>query len=421
MQLKMTHLIGRSRPFAKVLATTRRAGVAAVAMVALAAPVAAQNLFAPALTVNDDVITNYELVQRTNFLTILRAPGDPAELARQQLIDDRLRNQVTTEAGIEVTPEQVKAGVEEFASRTNLSAEALLQAVGQEGIAPETVRDFVRGSLAWRQYVRDKYINQARPSRAEIDRAVAQGPQPGVRVLLSEVIIPITPETADQVEALAREIAALRSYDAFSDAARQFSASDTRNNGGRLNWIALNTLPPQLQPLLIDMNPGDTTAPIPLPNAVAIFQMRGIQEIVPPTPSYSSIDYAAYYIPGGRSPEALARAAALRGQVDRCDDLYGIAQGQPESVLDRESRAPGQIPSDIALELSKLDVGEVSTALTRSNGQQLVFLMLCKRTAAVNADVTPEDVEAALTQRKLSVFAESELAQLRANALIVEQ
>ena len=169
------------------------------------------------------------------------------------------------------------------------------------------------------------------------------------------------------------------------------------------------------------MNPGDTTAPIPLPNAVAIFQMRGIQEIVPPTPSYSSIDYAAYYIPGGRSPEALARAAALRGQVDRCDDLYGIAQGQPESVLDRESRAPGQIPSDIALELSKLDVGEVSTALTRSNGQQLVFLMLCKRTAAVNADVTPEDVEAALTQRKLSVFAESELAQLRANALIVEQ
>ena len=63
----------------------------------------------------------------------------------------------------------------------------------------------------------------------------------------------------------------------------------------------------------------------------------------------------------------------------------------------------------------------MSTALTRSNGQQLVFLMLCKRTAAVNADVTPEDVEAALTQRKLSVFAESELAQLRANALIVEQ
>ena len=57
MQLKMTHLIGRSRPLAKVLATTRRAGVAAVAMVALAAPVAAQNLFAPALTVNDDVIT----------------------------------------------------------------------------------------------------------------------------------------------------------------------------------------------------------------------------------------------------------------------------------------------------------------------------------------------------------------------------
>ena len=191
--------------------------------------------------------------------------------------------------------------------------------------------------------------------------------------------------------------------------------------GGRLGWLAINTLPPQLRPLILDLSPGETTAPIPLSNAIAVFQMRGIQEIVSGPPRYSAIDYAAYYIPGGRSPEALATAAAIAAKVDRCDDLYGIAQGQPPEVLDRESRAPGEIPGDIALELAKLDEGEVSTVLTRSNGQTLVFLMLCSRTAAVNQEVTRDDVAQALTQQKLTQLAEGYLDQLRADALIVGQ
>ena len=149
--------------------------------------------------------------------------------------------------------------------------------------------------------------------------------------------------------------------------------------------------------------------------------MRGIRELPVPAPRYSTIDYAAYYIPGGRSPEALATAAEIALQVDRCDDLYGIAQGQPPEVLDRESRAPGEIPQDIALELAKLDPGETSATLTRADGQTLVFLMLCGRTAAVNEAASRDDVASALTVQRLESFAESYLQQLRADALIIEQ
>ena len=44
----------------------------------------------------------------------------------------------------------------------------------------------------------------------------------------------------------------------------------------------------------------------------------------------------------------------------------------------------------MALELAKLDENEVSTALTRANGQTLVFLMLCDRSYF---ELTPEDEE----------------------------
>lgn len=95
-----------------------------------------------------------------------------------------------------------------------------------------------------------------------------------------------------------------------------------------------------------------------------------------------------------------------------------MAKGQPEGVLDRETAAPADLPRDFAIELSKLDEGEVSTALTRSDGQALVFLMLCGRTQEQNAEVSRENVANNIRQRRLVGFADSFLAQLRADARI---
>jgi peptidyl-prolyl cis-trans isomerase SurA len=107
--------------------------------------------------------------------------------------------------------------------------------------------------------------------------------------------------------------------------------------------------------------------------------------------------------------------------VDTCNDLYGVAKGQPAEVLERGAKAPADIPRDIAIELAKLDPGESSTALTRSNGNTLVFLMLCKRTAASNAEVDRDSVVGAIRQRKLQGYSDQLLEQLRANARITRK
>lgn len=242
----------------------------------------------------------------------------------------------------------------------------------------------------------------------------------GLQVLLSEVIIPVTPQTLAQAEALADEIAQLQTVDAFSSAATQYSAAATRENGGRLDWLPIGNLPPALQPVILGLKNGEVTKPLSLPNAVALFQMRGLREVSTGTPRYSEIDYAVYYMAGGRSPETLKAAAELRENVDGCEDLYGVAKGQPPEVLDRISAKPSEIPQDVAVELAKLDSGEVSTALTRNNGQTLMFLMLCKRTRDLGEETTRVDVANALTQQRLQAFSESLLEQLRADATIIE-
>ena len=49
---------------------------------------------------------------------------------------------------------------------------------------------------------------------------------------------------------------------------------------------------------------------------------------------------------------------------------------------------------------------EVSTTLTRNNGQTLMFLMLCNRTRDLGEDTSRVDVANALTQQRLQAFAE---------------
>ncbi|MGV6803829.1 MAG: peptidylprolyl isomerase [Ruegeria sp.] len=381
----------------------------------------AQSLFSPAIRVNQDIVTWYELEQRKLFLELLGIPGNSDADVRKALIDERLRKQAMREAGIAPTPEDIQLAIDEFASRGQLAPEEFLKVLADAGVDRETVRDYVASQLAWRDYVSARFISQARPTDDEIDRALGQAGGGGLQVLLSEIIIPVNPQTLAQAEALANEIAQVKTFDAFSAAATQYSAAPTRENGGRLDWLNVTNLPPALQPVILGLKDGEVTSPLTLPNAVALFQMRGLREVATSAPRYSKIDYAAYYLAGGLSPETLKKAAELKETVDTCDDLYGIAKGQAPEVLDRISASPSEIPRDISLELAKLDPNEVSTTLTRNNGQTLVFLMLCSRSRDLGENTSREDVANALTQQRLQAFATSLVEQLRADATIIEQ
>lgn len=399
------------------------APVLAVMSIALTpAPLTAQNLFAPAIQVNDSVITTYEVQQRKRMLQVLAAPGDLNKISREQLIDDRLRLQAANDNGIRPTEQEVLDGMAEFAARANMDRDQFVAAIASEGVAEQTFRDFVLAGLSWRQLVQARFGARASVSEDEIDRALSlQSGTSTVRVLLSEIIMPAPPGQEEEVRARADRISQIDSFGAFSAQARQYSATATRDAGGRLPWQNLNDLPPQLRPLLLGLAPGAVTPPIPLDGAIALFQLRDIEETGFSAPEVSAVEYAAYYMAGGRTPETLARARALAGRVDRCDDLYGIAKGQPDEVLERGTLPVGDLPTDIALELAKLDPGEVSTALTRSGGQTLVFLMLCGRSSQITEDVDRTEVTLGLRNRRLATLADGYLAQLRADATIIDR
>ncbi|MFN3644163.1 MAG: peptidylprolyl isomerase [Gemmobacter sp.] len=383
-----------------------------LAAMAAAAPLsAAAQTFGARIRVDEAVITGYELEQRARFLQLLGVQGDLAREAETTLIDDRLRQNAARRAGVRLAPEQLRAGMEEFAGRANLSADEFIAILEQNGVAAATFRDFVDAGLLWRELVRARFVPRLQNVLdADIDRALTLEIQrmPTTRVLLSEIVLP----AGRNAEAL-RLSQSLRGEAAFAAAARDRSLAASAAEGGRIDWVPLPYLPSQVVAALSGLRPGQVSPPVAVADGVAIYLLRGTQPLPAITPRATTVEYASVLIPGAGTPQALAEAARLRAGADRCGDLWGLTQGGADRVA-VERRLLSATPAEIAAELARLDVGEASTRLVR--GGNTVFLMLCERRLESGLPPSREAVRERIILERLEGHARIWLAELRAAA-----
>lgn len=396
-----------------------RAAVIALPLgLVLPAAALAQSPFATVARVNDTIVTAYEVEQRALFLEVVRAPGDLRAQAFETLVNERLQVAEARRLGIAPTPDEITAGIAEFAARANLSSEEFMAAIAEEGVAPETFRDFVANGIAWRNVVQTRFGARARGeiTDAAVARALELTPRlDAARVLLAEIIVPIVPENQEILRGELERLMGELNFDteSFSQAATQFSAAASRENGGLTEWRPLGEIPQQLRQELVLLSVGEIYGPVHLGQAMGIFQMRGLSEGTQSTPPIASIDYATLVLPPFSTEAGQAAAAALRADVDQCDDLYGQRAGGFERV----DQAPGAIPTDIALALAGLDAGEIAFGLTRDGGAASLAVMLCGRTVATEADQI-EAVRQQIFAERLDAYANALLEELRAAAII---
>ena len=375
-----------------------------------AAPAAAQNPFAPVVTIDERVVTRHDVEQRARFLALFETPGDVEAEAIERLIEERLQQAEARRMGIRVSEDEIVEGMVEFAGRLDLELDDFLQAIGEAGVAPETYREFVAAGVAWREVLRRRFAGRVTVSDAELDRAQSlTALRPQLRVLLSEIVLPDTPDNRELAELLASE----SSIAEFAEAARLFSASESRAREGRLDWMPLASLPESVQPMLRQMRPGEVLPPILGDGAVLLLQLRGIDRTPPPGPTQTEVEYARAVLPAGTAEAELAR---LRADADTCPDFVALLAHLPEEAVTVESARLSEVPAAIAVELARLDEREIAANQPVPGGVQAV--MLCSRRPVADLLPTPEALRDRMVDRRLGELSDGLLAELRAAAVI---
>ncbi len=377
----------------------------------------AQSQFDPKIIVNSDAITQYDIDQRVKLLRAFRTPGRLNQLARNGLIEDKLKLQELNRSGMTLSAGALRIAMADFASRADMSLESFIALLASKKVDENTFAEFVRVGVSWRDLVRDRFNSAVIINDADIDRLISQGisDADGIELLLSEIIIAAPPKEFVKAMATARQISRLSTPSAFSAQARKVSAIPSRSKGGKLDWSPLSNYPAALHDVFLGLEIGEVTAPIPITNGVALFQLRGIREVAAKAKTTLTIEYAQLFA----NSESDAREIA--SDVDTCDDLYGLAFGQPDGFLTRETHDINSIPTNVALELARLDQNEISYNLGSPNGDGRTVIMLCQRNSAAQGTVDREAARNALRGQRLSGYADALLADLRASASIRTQ
>lgn len=396
----------------------RLLGFVFTTLISLAQIANAQGMFDPVVVVNDQIITKYELDQRRNMMGALGVQGDLSDQARDALIGDRLKVAAAADAGIFVSEAQIAGALADFAARNNQTVDEVLAMLAGKGVAQQTLRDFLEVNTAWQTLMRQKYAARVGVSESEIDAALAATSEStNLQILVSEIVLPLIEGQETEIRKLADDISKIRSFDEFSAAARQFSVAGNRADGGKLDWIPLGNLPPALRPILLPLENGQVSEPLELPNAIAIFQMRGLNEASASNTRYSSVEYAILTTAGQNTSEKLADIADA---ALRCDDLYGLSKGLDGATTVVTTLPPNDIPSREALWLSRLDAGEklIETITLADGSTETTLVMLCNRTSIANKEVSRDEVRSRIQNEKLNALANSLLESMKASARI---
>jgi peptidyl-prolyl cis-trans isomerase SurA len=388
------------------------------------------------ITVNDELISTYDVVQRMRLL-IVTAGIQPTEQniptlqqeAARSLIDEHLEMQDLRKEGKEQKFDLVASDAEvndelaDIARSNNTSADQLLAQLAAQGVAPETLKDQLRAEISWRGWIRGRYGSRIAIGDDQIkayqQRMEAEAGKPQYQV--NEIFI----DAARAGDMNAATAAAQQLIDQihkgapFAAVARQFSNSPSAANGGEVGWITPGEMPTEVDQALENLRPGQISAPIPVKDGVYVILLRdrragGATTVV-------DLKQAAIALPKDATDtqvsDAQAKLVALKATLNGCDNI-AVEGAKVDGVVtgdlgEAETKDLAPAFRDAA---EKLEVGQVSDPIRTDAGLHLVAL--CSRHLGGAQMLTKDEVENRLFGQELAMIAKRQLRDLRNSATI---
>ena len=381
-------------------------------------------------TVNDSVITGFDLRQRM-LLVIAMTQVQPTpenipaiqQQALNALVDQRLQIQELAKyEDLVVTDEEVEEEITAMAQEVGASPQAYVGFLTPGGIRPSTLQEQVRTQIGWSRLVGGRFQSRARVSRAAVEAAMRQVAEAASKkqYLIGEIYIE-SARVGGQQAALngANQLVQQMVQGApFQAVAEQFSAAPSATRGGDAGWIVEGTVQPALQQALDQLAVGQLSRPIPVDGGVYIIYMRDKRDGA--SASLVQIKQVMIELPESATDADVAAATqrleALRPQLT-CDTMLSRATseqgllGADLGEADVQNLAPQfqQVARSAA-------VGSISTPVRTPLGLHL--LGVCGRRVGGTEAPNPQEVENSLFRQNLATLGRRYMRDLREDALI---
>ena len=380
--------------------------------------VLAQNKFEPIVTVNNRIVSHYELSQRLALLNVLQ----PNKIFRKQvlknLINERLLEQFSEQFKIKISEKKIEEELSVLANQFNVSNDVFLEELKKLNISKQTVTSFLKNRILLTEVVYFKFSNRAAISVDEVDSFIING-KASIELNLAEIVLPFRYDNKEEILNLVSSIKnRLSEGRKFESIAKEYSKSPTAINGGDIGWVPISQMPIDLGNKLLTANINEIIGPEIIENIVVLYKLIAMRDV----PLFNSVNTELDYIEVSHSSESklsLKETVVLFEDNDNCLNLQFKLKNY-ESLsknLTRTVVSSKKIDKEKLNYLEKLDSGEM--ALIGSNKQSdAILLMLCSR----QQEISKSDRELArqfLISQRLNFLADGLLADLKSEAKII--
>lgn len=378
-----------------------------------------------AAIVNDEVISTFDVNQRTLLLLITSGIQPTEEILRQvretalrSLIDEHLQMQEAKRTETKVDPRQIDAALQDFAVSNRTTLDVVERQLGSAGVGIATLRKRFEATQTWNRVVMRMYGQRVRISESQVAETLNRLSEYATKTQYDvlAILIPVDrpQEQAEAEKGALSLIDAIKKGAPFAQVAKQFSALPSSANGGELGWLADSEIAPaELRPVIEKMQPGTLAGPIPGAGGFYILALRAKRD-------GGAVSHKV-------TLKQISAPAAQRGLVDTlrrrvrgCETVDAAVAGQAGvEAADLGETDEKDLADDTRDQIARTAVGTASEVF-ESDGKAR-SLVVCARDSTGSAVPTRQQVENQLETAEYEMLSERHLRNLRREATIISR
>ena len=239
-----------------------------------------------AAIVNDDIVSIFDLEARLSLILassgLPNTPDSRQRLAGQVLrglIDEKLKHQEAKRLGIQVTKRDVDRALGYIAIQNKIPLSQLDAFLASKGIHKPTLIEKLEADVAWIKVVNRSLRATIDIDAKAVDRLIGrlEAEKGQIENHVSEIFLPVddTAQDAQVRETAERMVEQIHSGASFNALAQSFSQSASAAITGDLGWLKQGDLDEELEAVVNQLQPGQTSAPI---RSVSGYHVLHLQE-----------------------------------------------------------------------------------------------------------------------------------------------